>query len=118
MRRRIRGAGYSYSATFGRRECCMMVRRGCYRLLAGIIFATLLSGCGGEKLPGLGQVTGTVTMDGKPVSDAAIVFTPKEPGATASVGQTDASGKYELYYSRGHKGAKVGEHSVTINSFR
>jgi hypothetical protein len=88
------------------------------RAFAGIVFAALLCSCGGEKLPGLGQVSGTVTMDGKPVPDAAIVFTPKEPGATASMGQTDASGKYELYYSRGNKGAKIGEHSVTINSFR
>ena len=57
-------------------------------------------------------------MDGKPVADAAVQFTPTEAGATASVGQTDSSGKYELYYSRGHKGAKVGEHSVTVNNFR
>lgn len=84
--------------------------------IAGL--ALLIAGCGGEKLPGLGIVSGTVTMDGKPVPDATIVFTPKEGGATASFGQTDTAGKYELYYSRGNKGAKVGEHSVTINSFR
>ena len=78
----------------------------------------VFTSCNGEKLPGLGNVTGTVTMDGKPVSDATIQFTPAEPGATASFGMTDSAGKYELYYSRGNKGAKVGGHSVTINSFR
>jgi len=52
------------------------------------------------------------------VPDAAVMFTPKEAGATSSVGRTDANGNYELYYSRGNKGAKTGEHSVTINTFR
>jgi hypothetical protein len=85
--------------------------------IALILLTLLFAGCGGEKLPGLGQVTGVVTLDGKPVPDAAIVFTPAEAGATASLGQTDSTGKYELYYSRGNKGAKVGEHSVTISSF-
>ena len=75
-------------------------------------------GCNSEKIPGLGHVTGIVTMDGKPLPEATLVFTPTEAGATASFGQTDATGKYELYYSRGHKGAKVGEHSVAINNFR
>jgi hypothetical protein len=89
-----------------------------YENLAGCLFALVVAGCGGEKLPGLGQVSGTITMDGKPVADAAVQFTPTEAGATASVGQTDTSGNYELYYSRGNKGAKVGEHSVTVNNFR
>jgi hypothetical protein len=86
--------------------------------VSGGLLVFVLSGCNSEKIPGLGQVTGVVTMDGKPLPDATLVFTPAEAGATASFGQTDASGKYELYYSRGHKGAKVGEHSVTINNFR
>ncbi|HMC12440.1 MAG TPA: hypothetical protein VKH44_14165, partial [Pirellulaceae bacterium] len=31
---------------------------------------------------------------------------------------TDASGKYELYYSRKHKGATVGEHGVIITTYQ
>jgi hypothetical protein len=85
-------------------------------LASAVILGTV--GCSGESLPGLGRVSGTVTMDKKPVPEAAVMFTPQERGATASVGRTDASGAYELYYSRGNKGAKIGEHSVTINTFR
>lgn len=81
-------------------------------------FAIFAPGCGGEKLPGLGQVTGIITLDGKPLPDATIQFTPAEAGATASFGMSDATGKYELFYSRGNKGAKTGEHSVSITSFR
>jgi hypothetical protein len=75
-------------------------------------------GCNRENLPGLGRVSGSVSMDGKPVPDATVIFTPSEAGATASLGRTDASGKYELYYSRGNKGAKIGEHSITINNYQ
>ena len=30
----------------------------------------------------------------------------------------DASGNYELYYSRGHKGATIGEHRVYISTYQ
>jgi hypothetical protein len=92
-----------------------------WRILAGAALAVMsvwAVGCNPESLPGLGRVTGTVTMDGKPVPNASLVFTPKESGATASLGRTDDTGNYELYYSRGNKGAKTGEHSVTINNYR
>src|ERR1700709_1042253 len=86
--------------------------------LVGLVLAIQGVGCNKEKLPGLGQVVGTISLDGKPVADASVAFVPAETGATTSMGQTDATGKYELYYSRGNKGAKVGEHTVTVNKFR
>src|SRR5206468_8218965 len=85
------------------------------------VVATLLvlaAGCSGEKVPGLGQVSGTVTMDGKPVADAAITFDVAKPGESPSIGKTDANGNYELYYSRGHKGATIGEHVVYISTYQ
>jgi hypothetical protein len=77
----------------------------------------LLAGCNPEKLPRLGKVTGTVTLEGQPVADARIQFDGANPGEPPSTGTTDASGKYELYYSRGHKGATVGEHTVSISTY-
>jgi hypothetical protein len=90
--------------------------------LLGIALATaaigmFAGGCNREGLPGLGRVTGSVTMDGNAVPNATVMFTPKEAGATASIGRTDDTGKYELYYSRSAKGAKVGEHTVTISDY-
>src|SRR6266481_5853627 len=85
--------------------------------LVGVLLAALLAGCGGEKLPRLGSVSGIVTMDGQPVTDASVTFDGAKPGEPPSLGKTDSSGKYELYYSRGHKGATVGEHVPRISTY-
>ncbi len=82
-----------------------------------LIVASLLtlaqSGCGGGgDQPELGQVTGTVTLDGKPLVGVAVVFQP-ENGRPAR-GMTDAEGKYELTYIRQTKGTKVGMNRVEI----
>jgi hypothetical protein len=70
-------------------------------------------GCGGPSdQPELGQVTGTVTLDGKPLSGIAVVFQP-DSGRPAR-GMTDAEGKYELTYIRQTKGTKVGLNRVEI----
>lgn len=84
---------------------------------AVILVATLAAcpGCGGPtgKTPPLGQVTGTVTMDGAPLAETRIEFEPKAMAAS-SHGVTDASGKYTLYYTQGVKGAAIGSHVVRI----
>jgi hypothetical protein len=74
-------------------------------------------GCGGDTPP-LGQVTGTVTLDGKPVDAAAIQFEPVSSGLPTAFGRTDSAGKYELWYSRGNKGASLGDALVRINTFQ
>jgi len=85
-------------------------------LLLGVMLA-LATACNREGLPGLGSVSGTVTMDGQPVADAMVTFDGAKPGEPASLARTDSSGKYELYYSRGHKGTTIGEHVVHISTF-
>lgn len=77
------------------------------------VVAVAIGGCSKSKLPELGQVQGTVTLDGKPLAEAAVSFYPQSGGRTAS-GQLDAQGKYELTYATGAKGAKIGMNSVCI----
>lgn len=57
-------------------------------------------------------------MDGKPVADARVWFEPKSARTAAAIGETDANGHYELYFSRGHKGANIGENVVKITTYR
>ncbi len=77
----------------------------------------VLSGCGGgaDDMPDVGHVTGVVTLDGNPLADAKVFFSPTEGGRTSEA-VTDAAGKYELRYMRDIMGAKVGEHSVRVTT--
>lgn len=86
--------------------------------ILGVILALVPAGCNRESLPGLGRVTGTIIMDSKPVPDALVAFDPVDGSAAPAMGRTDANGTYELYYSRGTKGAKLGEHTVRINTYQ
>ena len=82
-------------------------------LLIVALTMLLQPGCGGSgDQPELGQVTGTVTLDGMPLSGIAVVFQP-DNGRPAR-GMTNAEGKYELTYIRQTKGTKVGPNRVEI----
>ena len=76
-----------------------------------------VSGCG-QSGPPLGAVTGTVTMDGKPVPGALVTFISKEADGSNSYGKTDASGKYKLEFSTDRIGAMLGNHDVVITTKR
>ena len=78
-----------------------------------ILFSSLfVLGCGGDSGPPLGEVTGTVTRDGKPLSGAIVVF--KAEGAPGASGVTGIDGGYDLRYVEQRSGAVVGENAVTI----
>jgi len=75
------------------------------------------------KLPPLGKVSGTIKMDGQPLSQAKITFEPifknrTERYGSNAVGYADADGYYELMYSLPHRiyGAVIGDNRVTIES--
>lgn len=80
-----------------------------------VICLCALAGCGGggDDSPETGEVTGTVTLDGQPLSEATITFNPQ--GVRASTAVTDSSGKYDLIYIRDVKGAAIGNHQVSIS---
>ena len=78
-------------------------------LLAWFVASTLGCGPGGPTpIP----VTGRVTLDGKPVADAAVGLMPVAGGPMAS-GVTDAQGVFELS-TVNKPGAMPGEHAVTV----
>lgn len=64
--------------------------------------------------PDLGTVTGTVTIDEKPLAGVMLVFSPEK--GRSSMGTTDDAGKYELIYVGDTKGAKIGKHKISITT--
>ncbi|WP_145348421.1 DUF4198 domain-containing protein [Rosistilla ulvae] len=77
------------------------------------ILAFCCPGCS-EGGPVLGAVTGTVTLDGQPLSGALVTLTP-ESGRSSS-GRTDEAGSYELKFTFDRAGAHVGSHVVRITT--
>ena len=85
-------------------------------LLAGVL--VVLAGCGsGPDGPPLVAVEGTVTLDGKALGKADLMFVPQgETKGQGGVAQTNQDGRYALVsQDRKHTGAPVGEYRVIIN---
>src|SRR5262249_39992268 len=81
-----------------------------------------LAGCNPEGYK-VAPVSGRVTLDGKPLANAAVVFSPvagadnKDPGP-GSGAKTDADGRYALtIVGKGNRGAVVGKHKVRITMY-
>lgn len=90
---------------------------GCGRVLTLVWTVTMLALIGCRRVPDqppLGSVTGTVTLDGKPLEFVEVSFVPNI--GRPSYGDTNGLGKYELTYVRNVKGAKVGKHTITVRS--
>lgn len=74
---------------------------------------TGLSGCFGPD--NVARVSGTVTLDGQPLSGAHVIFNPVTPGGQSSA-VTDQAGNYTLQYTRELQGAEIGDHLVRITT--
>jgi hypothetical protein len=81
--------------------------------LLGILLVSMLSGCS-QNGPELATVTGTVTLDGKPLEHAIVTFQPAS--GRPSFGTTDEQGKYAMGYSLDHSGVVAGRNRVFIRT--
>lgn len=85
-------------------------------LLFIALSVAILAGCG-RSGPELATVSGTVTLDGKPLPKARLEFQPVGIGSP-SYATTDAKGHYELTYALDRPGAMLGKQTVRITTFR
>lgn len=86
------------------------------RNLLLVLLVLLISGCGGGEFD-TAPVTGVITVNGQPVENASVTFTPQVEGQEVpiSTGMTDAEGRYELTLTATQQpGAVVGKHTVTV----
>ncbi len=96
------------------RNCSIAIRN--VQQFAGLVLLLMvppICGCGGNE--NLAYVTGTVSLDGEPLPEAFIVFSPTSGGTTA-YGRTDDDGQYEMVFNDNQKGAWIGENRVEIST--
>ncbi len=87
-------------------------------VVVGICFYLFNMMTGSSDIPTLAAVSGTITLDGKPLSHATVSFEPPEKGNSrtgSSVGRSNADGVYTLTYTGGHDGAVPGIYTVRIH---
>lgn len=93
----------------------MTIRFWVYAVLGTIVF----TGCGGSG-PRLTPVEGTVTLDGKPLANKSLMFTPIENTAGHGAGgSSDAEGRYTLKAvvpgaTKDYPGIPPGRYRVTV----
>lgn len=81
-------------------------------LLVGLMLSTLV-GCGGTT--GRGPVSGTVTLDGRPLEHGVINFRPVEGNAAPGSGGVVIDGSFEI---PADKGLRPGKYTVSIAAFK
>lgn len=82
-------------------------------LLGWTLMIAFCVGCG-PRGPEIATVEGTVTMDGRPLPDAAVLFVPE--GGRPAAAKTDADGHYVLNFTAGRRGAIPGRNVVRITT--
>ena len=80
------------------------------KIVAFVSLIVFVTGCGSQSML---PVSGVITLDGKPVSDAGVMFCPTKNGMMAAA-TTDAMGKFELATGR-RRGAVPGEYRVAVS---
>lgn len=89
--------------------CVLEARR---RLVAIAVVALAVAGC----QRGVGAtVTGTLSINGKPAPAGILIrFQPQVPNSSASIGVTDAAGRYDLRFNARMRGVLPGESVVSL----
>lgn len=94
--------------------------RRCGVVVLGILVLASLAGCG-QRGPAVEFVEGRITLDGEPLNDASVGFSPADAGGLSAYGRTDATGTYRLTTSQGGAklgGAPTGSYVVTVRKYR
>jgi len=83
-------------------------------LVLSIVSVPLIVGCG-KTVSDRGSVSGEVKLDGKPLEQGSILFTPVAGTKGTVAGGEIKNGRYQL---RGEKGPSMGKNSVAIRAVR
>jgi hypothetical protein len=76
-----------------------------------VVFLLAGSGCGNRLVP----VEGVVTLDGKPVEGATVMFVPTEGSGRPATGATESDGSFRLKSFDSGDGILPGNYKVTVS---
>jgi len=124
--REEKGGGESFDFVGAFRELGVKAIGGVTVVLVaafGLYYLANMAMGGGPKLPPLGYVSGVVKLDGKPLEGVTVNFMPYDPEGVdvkreryrTSVGMTDASSLYRMFYLDKHQGVAVGKCRVWLS---
>ena len=82
-----------------------------HQSVPSLLQVAVVCGCGGPDIE-LGEVSGVVTLGGKPLPNAVVTFAPTA-GGPSGIGKTNLLGEYRLM-TGAKRGAVVGQHKVSI----
>lgn len=95
-----------------------MPARLCWLLTGSLLIVTSLTGCGAASdAPVLAKVTGTVMLDGKPLTRGSVQFLPDSSKGTSgrmALGEIGPDGDFTLTTTTTGDGAQVGFHKVSV----
>lgn len=80
--------------------------------LSAIVVVSVFGCGGGIETPPMHQVSGRLTIDGKPAADFIVTMTVE--GKRPCSGTTDSDGKFTMYYNKENPGVVAGENLVTV----
>src|SRR5262245_45329251 len=86
-----------------------------FRMLAALTTGCCLAviGCGARPTP---TVTGSVSLDGRPLAGALVMFKPDEPNLGENQARTNSEGKFELPFQKSIKASlKPGKYNVLVS---
>jgi hypothetical protein len=91
------------------------------KTLAALLAVIVIPGCGSSDFQ-IADVSGVVTLDGEPLSNAMVQFQPQRSGdnlvvGPTSFGTTDSAGNFVLKTRKHGDGAVVGPHRVSLSTF-
>ena len=84
--------------------------------MIAIMCVSSLVGCGGD--PNLGDVSGKITLNGEPLGDALVTFSPTNTQGVGrtTYGKTGSDGMYHMVVSDNKDGAFIGENLVRVKT--
>jgi len=86
-------------------------RRQLAFLTLASVFVLLAAGCAAKTIP----TKGILTLDGKPLANASVVFVPEEGAKHEATGQTGPDGSFQMTTFRLNDGVLRGSYKITVH---